>query len=116
MTDQRERQMSSARAPWEEARADANPVPASPGMASAYEEYAKRHPTKAARQLVRAEAAPDFDRFVASPRGGAMIDGLRAGLDGAVRCRRCGRALDDPLSVARNLGADCWAKLKQAAK
>lgn len=81
-----------------------------PHLSEAYEDHARRHPTKAARQLVRIEANPDFDHFYATPRGGAMVDGLRAGLDGAVRCRRCGRRLLTDESKARRIGPECLRK------
>lgn len=87
----------------------------SASLVDAYRSFATKHPVKAARQLVRIEARPEFDEFIASDRGGATVEGLRAGLDGAVRCRICGRELRGPLAVKRRVGADCWARLKKAA-
>lgn len=80
----------------------------------AYEQYARNHPTKAARMLAVMEATPEFELARCKPRIGGKFDGLRLGLDGATRCRRCGRRLESEESKARKLGDDCWAKLKKA--
>lgn len=37
-------------------------------------------------------------------------DALEAVLGSKTRCRICGLRLDDPVSVARGIGPDCWAK------
>lgn len=38
----------------------------------------------------------------------AELDGLTVALDGAARCRRCGKKLDKPRCKRRHYGDDCW--------
>jgi len=40
---------------------------------------------------------------------------LRAELRHQKRCLCCGKALDDPESVSRGYGPDCWAKMRRAS-
>lgn len=65
-------------------------------------------PTYAARTLAYCEAAladdTSEDRRAALE---AKADVMRTWLDGHICCRRCGRPLTDPDSVARRLGPDC---------
>ncbi len=39
-----------------------------------------------------------------------QVDALQGVLDRRARCRRCGRALKDPVSVARQIGPECLNK------
>lgn len=79
--------------------------------ARTYEEM----PRKAADAIRRArtkaqEARQSGDRQLAEDYEEAG-DALEAILRKKTRCRECGRGLDDPVSVARGVGPDCWAKL-----
>jgi hypothetical protein len=58
------------------------------------------HPGKTAAQAAywRAHGRPD------------VAERLEAQLAAASRCRRCGRSLTDPASVARGVGAECASK------
>lgn len=40
----------------------------------------------------------------------ALAGALEAALAGACRCSRCGRALRDPVSVARGIGPECLTR------
>lgn len=61
--------------------------------------------------------APHFDTL--DPPRAAMYrdEAARAErwLDAHDRCRRCGRALENPESVARHVGPECWSKQREAA-
>lgn len=81
------------------------------GARQAYEAHARRHPVKAARLLVHLEAKAQLT----DERTAGMIEGLRAGLDGSERCRRCGKALQRDDSRALGLGADCAVKVQACA-
>lgn len=63
-----------------------------------------RHPAKLARQAAYWRAHGRLD----------VAERLEAELQQAGRCRRCGRTLTDPDSMARDLGPDC-ARLEASA-
>jgi hypothetical protein len=44
------------------------------------------------------------------------IDALEAALRSAGRCIRCGSPLQDPKSVERGIGPDCWAREQERAR
>ena len=71
-------------------------------------------PRKASDAILRArmkaqEARQAGDRQLAEDYEEAG-DVLEAILTKQARCRACGRALEDPVSVARGVGPDCWEK------
>src|SRR5262245_57970846 len=48
-------------------------------------------------------------------RGRADVaETIEAELAAAGRCKRCGRILTDPQSLARGVGAECWSKERPA--
>jgi hypothetical protein len=59
------------------------------------------------RREAAALAVGDDDLAAEAARIAAHFEGL---LDSRSRCRRCGRALTDPTSVARGIGPECWAR------
>lgn len=75
-----------------------------------------KHPRKAAaeisvrkiRILVTKSEIPGANYDV--EREQEHIDALEAALRGANRCIRCGTPLQDPQSVERGIGPDCWAR------
>lgn len=79
--------------------------------AAYWDRVVRQRPLKAAARLVHLEAKDEAGRKEWKP----TIEGLRAALDRAVRCRVCGRRLTDQESVARHIGPDCFAKMKGAA-
>ncbi len=78
-------------------------------MAAWAEAYVRQAPAKAAR--VAAERDGD-----ANPELAAAALAIFAALDGAVRCRRCGRRLRDKTSVARRIGPECVEKERAAER
>jgi hypothetical protein len=62
------------------------------------------HPAKLARQAAYWRTRGRAD----------VAEALEAELAGAGRCKRCGRTLTDPASIARGLGPDCLAHMKPA--
>lgn len=71
---------------------------------NSFEAWARKYPRKAAGTLGWLECQP---QAATSEIVQAKIAGLQAGLDAEVRCRRCGRKLTDPESVARKIGPEC---------
>ena len=59
-----------------------------------------RSPFKLARQAAWYRANGKAD----------IAERLEAQLAAVGRCRRCGRALSDPVSVERSVGPECWSK------
>lgn len=84
----------------------------SPSAAAGYR-FAKAAPVKAARMLRKIEATLATGVHAGTSeetRLQAQVDGLRAGLGDGVRCRICGRALDNEDSKKRGIGSTCWEK------
>lgn len=77
--------------------------------------YASR-PTKAAqyarwaRQRAHDARQGPMSDLEAVAHWEEVADALEAVLNGQVRCRVCGIKLEDPTSVARGVGPDCWAR------
>lgn len=63
--------------------------------------YAENWPRKAARLAAEARARGDRPH----------ADKLHAALVALMFCANCGRPLDDPLSVSRGIGPDCWGRI-----
>ena len=78
-----------------------------------YSEWARfsvrRSATKSAR-FVKKYAESDEDVMA------ARASALRSELRSQDRCADCGRPLEDPESVARGVGPDCWGKRARAAR
>lgn len=70
--------------------------------------YVKDAPKKAAH-AARERATSEDERTR------AMSEALFEALDRAVRCRRCGKRLTDPRTIAEKIGDDC-AELEQQEK
>jgi Family of unknown function (DUF6011) len=76
----------------------------------------RKHPRKAAaeimvrklRILVTNEGIPGANYDVESEQ--EHIDALEGALRADNRCIRCGTPLQDPESVERGIGPDCWAR------
>lgn len=72
--------------------------------------FVTKHPVQAAKQLAR------LDKAVAN---GVEMDAydayrhhqLRVQLVAHQRCTECGRHLEDPESVKRGVGPECWEKV-----
>lgn len=67
----------------------------------AFRSYVERSPAKAARMAAA-------DRESGDPTRVARAELLERELAAAHRCRECGRALKDPISVERGIGPECW--------
>jgi hypothetical protein len=63
--------------------------------------YAENWPRKAAKLAAEARARGDHPH----------ADRLHAELVALMFCGKCGRPLDDPMSIARGIGPDCWGRL-----
>jgi hypothetical protein len=84
-----------------------------PGIAHKAASAAVRTPRKAAQR--RTWLARQVDTLEAMDAYEDELKALTEALRHQVRCRECGRPLEDPVSVARGYGGDCWAKLNAAA-
>lgn len=73
----------------------------------------KSHPGALARQAAwhraQAEGGPEEQRGDHE----AKAERIESELSRLGRCRRCGRTLSDPASVADGLGRDCKARLER---
>lgn len=81
---------------------------------TASERYAltyQNHPRKAAAALRRAREQAQWARqdgdLLAAQEFEEIGDALEAVLGGRRRCRACGRALQNPVSVAAGIGPEC---------
>ena len=63
--------------------------------------YAENWPRKAAR--LAADARTRGDR--------PHADQLHSALVALMFCANCGRPLDDPVSISRGIGPDCWGRI-----
>jgi hypothetical protein len=63
--------------------------------------YAENWPRKAAKLAAEARARGDHPH----------ADRLHAELISLMFCAKCGRPLEDPVSVERGIGPDCWGRL-----
>lgn len=66
-----------------------------------YRVYAQNWPRKAARLAEEARARGDQRH----------ADSLHSALVALMFCANCGRPLDDPMSIERGIGPDCWQKI-----
>jgi hypothetical protein len=80
-----------------------------------------KHPRKAAAEIAvrrlrvvaaRSGLIENYDAAAEQRR----IDELEAAMREATRCIRCGVALEDPESVERGIGPDCWAREQEQAR
>jgi Family of unknown function (DUF6011) len=60
--------------------------------------FAEHHPRRAAKLAAECRARGDHPH----------ADKLHASLVALMFCANCGRPLDDPLSIDRGIGPDCW--------
>lgn len=63
--------------------------------------YAENWPRKAARLAAEARARGDHPH----------ADQLHTSLVALMFCANCGRPLDDPVSIGRGIGPDCWGRI-----
>lgn len=77
----------------------------------------RRHPPRAAdaarRHWLLAQAAQRHDEPDIAVSHYDRVDRLHELLDELVCCRRCGRPLRHPVSVARHIGPECWDKERE---
>jgi DNA repair exonuclease SbcCD ATPase subunit len=80
---------------------------------------ARRHPRRWAQKLGEIERQRDEAKAkgndAEADRLSAMVDGIREGLKGSDACGICGRKLENPESIARGIGTECWAQGKRVA-
>lgn len=74
----------------------------------------KRRPQLAAKRVqehqLRALQCMDNGDYEAAVMHWDRADEYNLVLDALVRCRRCGRELSHPVSIARRIGPECWEK------
>lgn len=83
-----------------------------------YADFIARHPRKAARTLADMRTRLEELQAGATPRYGSdtiastkrQVDSYVNGFRIASRCEVCGAELEDPESVARGIGPECWRK------
>ena len=68
-----------------------------------YARIAAHHRGREAEAIARG----DDTTAAEAARAAGVFEGL---LDGEVRCRRCGRRLTDPTSIARTIGPECFSR------
>jgi hypothetical protein len=89
-----------------------------------YADFIAKSPGKASRTLAELRrrrdelAAGDPPRLPSESLDSvtAQIGNYLRGFRMASRCEDCGKPLEDPASVERGVGPDCWARRQRAGK
>lgn len=88
-----------------------------------YADFVAKHPGKASRTLAELRhRVVELEAGAPSRYGADTVDAKRrmveayvAGFRLASRCEMCGKELEDPTSVNRGVGPDCWQRLERAS-